>query len=450
MSLRRFLSAAAVGMSLSVGALAQNTPAVPAAGDPVAKAIESYNAAVKAVAESGKAGRERAEAMSKAAADAVGSLKLEELSVDGYEKLADQRLLGRVPTELQKRADERLATLAKESTAEGARAAMLRSTFNPSPATQDEESWKAYQLEGKNRLIAAMSHPGLAKAAEAGKTKYLFSGSIDGKLADSAYADALGKVVDMPLPPDTVQRLWYAYLPLADEGATATPEAREKIRAACSAKVAKVLGTPSEAAPGTPEAANKDRTRKAFEDELKSFEGAFAKGKLVGYTAPEIAFDWTNLPGGAKKLSDLKGKVVVIDFWATWCGPCVGSFPMVRDLQARYKDYPVVIVGVTDMQGTPAPKTEPGKSPNYDAAVQFPALAEWSKDDKHLMTWPIAVGSGNVFNPEYGVMGIPHVVILDPEGKVRYRGLHPAMEPEKKHGYIDGILKEFKLPAPTN
>ena len=100
------------------------------------------------------------------------------------------------------------------------------------------------------------------------------------------------------------------------------------------------------------------------------------------------------------------------------------------------------------MQGTPRPAAAPGETIEWKPEVQFPALEAWAKDEKHEMTWPIAVGGASVFNPDYGVNGIPHVVILDPEGKVRYRGMHPASEPEKKHGYINGLLKEFKLPAP--
>jgi thiol-disulfide isomerase/thioredoxin len=432
-------------------ALAQPVAAGMTEDNPVAQAIANFQAESKKIAEAGLGPRERFEALNKAANDAVGALKIEELPIESFEVLADQRLVGRLKPELQKRMDERLATLAKDTGAPGARAAIIRATFNPTPMTEDEASWKAVEAEGKNRSVAAMTHPGLPKAVETGKAKWLLAaGGFDSALADAAYADALTKVVALPLAPEAVVRLWNAYLPLAGDGAPAPAEAREKLRVACADKTAKALSAPTEsAAPDTTQAA-KDRTRKALEDNLKSFNGAYAKGQLVGYTAPEITFDWSTIPGGAKKLSDLKGKVVVIDFWATWCGPCVASFPQVRDLQARYKDFPVVILGVTDMPGTPRPQVTPGQPVEWKPEVQFPALEAWAKDEKHEMTWPIAVGTSNVFNPEYGIMGIPHVVILDPDGKVRYRGLHPAMEPEKKHEYIDGILKEFKLPAPTN
>jgi hypothetical protein len=62
------------------------------------------------------------------------------------------------------------------------------------------------------------------------------------------------------------------------------------------------------------------------------------------------------------------------------------------------------------------------------------------------MTWTVAFAKQEVFNPEYGIRGIPHVVILDPEGRVRYRGLHP-MEPGKE-AKIDALLRESGLDAP--
>ena len=55
----------------------------------------------------------------------------------------------------------------------------------------------------------------------------------------------------------------------------------------------------------------------------------------------------------------------------------------------------------------------------------------------------------NVFNPDFGIRGIPHVAIVDTKGVVRYNGLHPAVDPEKKHEYINGLLEEAGLPHPT-
>ena len=92
-----------------------------------------------------------------------------------------------------------------------------------------------------------------------------------------------------------------------------------------------------------------DDAMEVFENDYKDFQGAYAQGILIGGEAPELGFLWTS-QGNYRKLSDLRGKIVVVDFWATWCGPCVRAFPNVRKLQERYKDYDVVIIGVTSVQ----------------------------------------------------------------------------------------------------
>ena len=64
------------------------------------------------------------------------------------------------------------------------------------------------------------------------------------------------------------------------------------------------------------------------------------------------------------------------------------------------------------------------------------------------VTWPVAFAHQEVFNPEYGVRGIPHVAIIDPAGKVRYNGLHPGGSLKDKADKIDALLKAAGLPVP--
>lgn len=112
-------------------------------------------------------------------------------------------------------------------------------------------------------------------------------------------------------------------------------------------------------------------------------------------------------------LEKLKGKVVLIDFFATWCGPCIKAFPYLQNWNKQYKDEGLVIAGLTNYQG------------KYDRKnVQPEAERTKMKDDfitKHKITWPVGIESeGRETFLKYGVQGIPHLVLLDREGNIRY------------------------------
>lgn len=73
--------------------------------------------------------------------------------------------------------------------------------------------------------------------------------------------------------------------------------------------------------------------------------GAFAQPSTIGSAVPDIALPDAN--GEIRKLSDLKGKVVLVDFWASWCGPCRKSNKELAPLYAKYKDKGFEIFGVS-------------------------------------------------------------------------------------------------------
>lgn len=169
--------------------------------------------------------------------------------------------------------------------------------------------------------------------------------------------------------------------------------------------------------------------------------------QLVGNPAPELNFTWATSEQ-LTLLSDLKGKVVVLDFWATWCGPCVRSFPQVRELTDYYAGAPVEVVGVTSLQGRVHGLESTPINTRDDAAKEYALMNDYIA--KYDINWTIAFSTQEVFNPDYGITGIPHMAIVAPDGTLRHVGLHPAMPHDEKVSMIDAILAEFDLPAPTS
>lgn len=193
--------------------------------------------------------------------------------------------------------------------------------------------------------------------------------------------------------------------------------------------------------PGTKAVASSERMLESLERRAKA---KAASAALVGKPAPQLNFQWATKEG-LKTLSDLKGKVVVLDFWATWCGPCVSSFPQVRELTAHYQGLDVVVLGVTSIQGSITGLQPQRIDTKGNPQKEFSLMAEFIKAKD--ITWTVAFSKEEVFNPDYGITGIPHMAIVAPDGTLRHTGLHPAMPHAEKTEKIDALLKEFKLPT---
>lgn len=104
---------------------------------------------------------------------------------------------------------------------------------------------------------------------------------------------------------------------------------------------------------------------------------------------------------------DAKGKVVVLDFWATWCGPCVASLPHIREVHEKYKDREVLVIGVSC--DSPMQKETPDD--NRKKVADFIKAKELPWTQTYAGEWPkVAV--------KYGVSSIPTVWVIGKDGNI--------------------------------
>jgi peroxiredoxin len=139
--------------------------------------------------------------------------------------------------------------------------------------------------------------------------------------------------------------------------------------------------------------------------DLAEASGA-AVGVDVGNRAPD--FTVTTIEGDEVALSDLRGQVVLLNFWGTWCGPCRREMPEFQQVYEDHKDEGFTILALAVRGDTP------------EKVVDF-------RDDFGL-TFPLAVDEGDVINDMYGIISQPSTFILDEEGVIIYKNLGITLE----------------------
>lgn len=144
--------------------------------------------------------------------------------------------------------------------------------------------------------------------------------------------------------------------------------------------------------------------------------GASADAASIAPGAPAPAFQLHSSASTDVSLSDLKGQVVLINFWASWCGPCRQEMPVLEQLYKKYKSAGFTLVGVNV-----EPKSADAEGFLKSTPVSFPVLFDPESKVSRL----------------YEVTGMPSTVIVDRTGKVRY--IHHGYKPGEESEYIDQI-----------
>ena len=133
--------------------------------------------------------------------------------------------------------------------------------------------------------------------------------------------------------------------------------------------------------------------------------------KLLNETAPELMMIDQEFPAGSATLAALRGKVVLLDFWATWCAPCVEAFPTMLEWKQDYASRGFAILGLTRYYG--AAQGFPADNATESEAVRRFAAA-------HGLSYPIAIAKNESNHQAYGASVIPTAVLIDRKGTVRY------------------------------
>jgi thiol-disulfide isomerase/thioredoxin len=150
------------------------------------------------------------------------------------------------------------------------------------------------------------------------------------------------------------------------------------------------------------------------------------EGLHPGDLAPELAvtlddgstYQLTNLDGAPIRLSDLRGKAVWINFWASWCPPCQQETPIIRELAERYRDAGLVVVAIAVQETSPADIRAYAERYDLGYTIGFDA-------------------SGHIYR-EYKVFGLPTQVFIRPDGVIDSVG--KTVDEASAVAAIDAIL----------
>lgn len=117
---------------------------------------------------------------------------------------------------------------------------------------------------------------------------------------------------------------------------------------------------------------------------------------------------------------ETKGKFILIDFWATWCGPCRKAIPELNEIHKQFKD-DLVVIGISQ-----------------ESAEKVKAMKEPAID------YFYGIDPQNTMSKELDIQGIPHVILIDPKGIVRWEGYPLLQGHELTPEVVKALIQKYK------
>ncbi len=142
------------------------------------------------------------------------------------------------------------------------------------------------------------------------------------------------------------------------------------------------------------------------------------EAQAVGISDEAPDFTLKSLDGNNLRLEEFRGKVVLINFWASWCGPCRQEMPLLDRLHNRYEDTGFTVLGV-NVEGDSKPAQE--------------------IVDKTNVTFPVLIDEGQKVSERYDLEAMSSTIVIDRDGVIRY--IHLGYKPGDESKYVEVVKK---------